>query len=153
MAELAKAAGISRAWLYRNFASRDVIVRALLVREAQRFADMLTTADNRDHTVEESVTETFIYIIRRGRQDRLVNDILAMDTGAVAHLATSALESYLSNQRAALTPVGSRIAAEAIVRLIISILTSPLAAIDFDDTDAVHTFADRVIPPLLTNTP
>ncbi|QBS45308.1 TetR/AcrR family transcriptional regulator [Nocardia sp. CS682] len=148
MAELAKRAEISRAWLYRNFASRDAIVRGLLVRESQRFTAMLLAADRPDRSTEETVTETFIYIVRRCRTDRLVQQVADQDTGPLALATVNALETYLIEQRH-LAPVHARIAAETIVRLIISILTTPSAAIDFGNDEELRSFAYRVIPPLV----
>jgi hypothetical protein len=60
-----------------------------------------------------------------------------------------ALETFLID-RHRLPPVRARIAAETIVRLIVSILTTPSAATNFDDDGELRSFARHVIPPLVT---
>lgn len=149
MAVLAREARISRAWLYRNFECRDAIVRALLVREGRRLAEVLVAADRPERNTEETVTETFIYVIGYGRQHLLFREIADQDTGPLARATVDALENYLIDRRKIAGP-DARFAAETIVRLIISILTTPDLATDFGNKEELRTYAYRVIPPLLS---
>lgn len=148
MATLAREARISRAWLYRNFDCRDTIVRALLVREGRRLAEVLVAADRPERSTEETVTETFIYVIGYGRQHHLFSEVAEQDTGPLARATVDALESYLIDRREIAAP-DARIAAETIVRLIISILTTPDLATNFGNKEELRTYAYRTIPPLV----
>lgn len=148
MAVVAREARISRAWLYRNFDCRDAIVRALLVREGRRLAESLVAADRPERSTEETVTETFIYIIGYGRQHHLFSEVAEQDPGPLARASIEALASYLIGRREIAEP-DARIAAETIVRLIISILAAPDLATDFDNKEELRSYAYRTIPPLV----
>ncbi|MGH9137140.1 MAG: TetR/AcrR family transcriptional regulator [Acidimicrobiales bacterium] len=159
MGQVAADAGISRAWLYRNFPSRDAIVRTLLLRESERFAAGLVQGDRPDRPAEQTITAAFIHIVQYLRRHPLLQRILVTDreavtpfltteAGPVLRLAVDATRTYLT-RRAALSARDSAIAAETIVRVLISIATTPTAAVDFDDPRALRAYAARVIPPLL----
>jgi hypothetical protein len=52
--------------------------------------------------------------------------------------------------RAGLPADAASVASETIVRMLISIVTTPTATNDFDDPTSVEHYAQRVLPPLLT---
>jgi len=162
MRQIAITAGLSRAWLYRKYPSRDLIVQAVLLREGARTAATLIEADDPDTPTVAAVTRTVVHVIYTLRTNPLLRRILdteremvsaylTADSGPLLASAAGSLESYLRN-RAGLTEQHSRIAAETIVRLIISIGLMPNALLDFDQRDQVQEFIERVIPPFLDAT-
>lgn len=148
MGAIAKEAGISRAWLYRNYASRDAIVRAVLARGTERLANLLKAADRPELSAADLLTGAFIRIIRHCCSDRLVREVADQDTGPLARATVDTLEGFLIG-RYNFAPVRARVVAETIVRLIISIVTTPRTATDFDNDDELRSFAQYFIQPLL----
>ncbi|WP_344282062.1 TetR/AcrR family transcriptional regulator [Actinomadura napierensis] len=159
MRAVAEEAGLSRAWLYRQFGSRDEIVQAIIVREARRFAEGLVAADDPHRPVREAVTGTFVLVVTelrhnamvqrfRVHEPHLVSAFIICDSGPFLKVMVDALAGYL-DRRAALAPERAAIAAEAIIRLIVSTGLSATAVCNFDDTDQLRTFAEQVIPALL----
>ncbi|TDZ78837.1 putative HTH-type transcriptional regulator TtgW [Mycobacteroides salmoniphilum] len=150
MAQIAKTAGISRAWLYRNFDGRDPIVQAALARYSGQAAAMLTDADRHERSVEQAVVAVFCHLVTHGRRQRYIHEALAADPASVIGPAVIELQRYLVEQRAVLPEIQGRIAAEAIARLILSAITTTSITIDFDDPEAVGAFAHQILPRLLT---
>ncbi|SKU60960.1 TetR family transcriptional regulator [Mycobacteroides abscessus subsp. massiliense] len=149
MAQIAKAAKISRAWLYRNFDSRDPIVQAALARYSAHAATMLTEADRTDRSLDQAVIAVFCYLVTRGRRERHIAEILATDPDSVLGPAVAELQHYLVVQRSALDQTRGQIAAEAIGRLILSAITTSSATFDFDEPETLRAFTNQVIPQLL----
>ncbi|KZS68988.1 hypothetical protein A4G27_27725 [Mycobacterium kansasii] len=151
MVQIAKAAGVSRAWLYRNFDSRDPIARAALARYSGQAAALLTEADQRDRPVDQAVIAVFCHLVTQGRLQRHIPEALAANPDSVIGPAVVELQRYLVTQRAVLPKKQGRIAAEAIARLILSAITTSSITMDFDDSATVTTFAKQVLPQLLTS--
>ncbi|WP_194293440.1 TetR/AcrR family transcriptional regulator [Actinomadura macrotermitis] len=159
MREIAAGAGLSRAWLYRQFAGRDEIVQAIIVREARRLTDDLLAADDPHRPVQEAVTGTFVHVVTELRRNPLINRFLSHephlvstflvgDAGPFLKVMVEALAAYLE-RRAALAPDRAAVAAEAIIRLIVSTGLSATAVWDFDDPAQVRAFAEQVVPALM----
>ncbi|GAB1814371.1 TetR/AcrR family transcriptional regulator [Mycobacterium sp. MUNTM1] len=150
MAQIAEAAGISRAWLYRNFDNRDPIVKTALARYSGRTAAMLTAADRAERPVDQAVIAVFCHLVTTGRAARYIPEILMTDPDTVIGPAVAELERYLVTQRAVLSKSRGRVAAEAIARLILSTITTASVTMDFDNPKAVRAFAKQVVPQLLS---
>ena len=142
MAEVAAAAGCSRATLYRYFADRDELRTAFVHREARRVgeqvrADLTGVADP-----AERLTTAVLAAVRRVREaPTLAAWFRAADAGATAALATSSPVIEALGR----TVVDDPAAARWLVRVVLSLLAVPGA----DDAEERATVERFVVPALL----
>jgi AcrR family transcriptional regulator len=133
MGEVAKAAGCSRATLYRYFADRHELHRAFVHREARRIGRRLPTDD---------LTEAVLAAVREVRAaPELMAWFGAADAGTTAALAQSSevIEGL------GLSAVGDEQAARWLVRVIVSLLVVP-----GPDEAEERALVERFVVPVLS---
>src|SRR3954451_5360625 len=85
----ARPAGVSRVTIYRRFPSKDALVEAVILGEAQRFFAELEDAVADITSAEERVVEAFAHTLAAAREQRLLNRLLRSEPEAVVpHLTT-----------------------------------------------------------------
>jgi AcrR family transcriptional regulator len=138
MAEVARAAGVSRQTLYKEFGSRDEFAQAFVIREGARFLDAVEQAilAHRDDP-SAAVTAGFEVFLTLASQDPLVRLLLEDDgTGGMLPLITTqsrpvlewASERLCGAMRAGWPQVrdeDAELLADSFVRLAISYVTMP----------------------------
>lgn len=138
MADVARAAGVSRQTLYKEFGSRNEFAQALVIHEGERFLDAVDTAV-REHLDDPraaigAALETFL---RTAGEDPLVRILLSDDgTGGllpfvttqgapVVQWATARLTATIEEGWPQAPSPKARLLAESLVRLAISYVTAP----------------------------
>jgi AcrR family transcriptional regulator len=138
MSDVASAAGVSRQTLYKEFGSRDEFGQAFVIREGERFLDVVEEAV-REHLDDPraavgAALETFL---RSAGEDPLVRILLSDDgTGGMLPFVTTQGMPVVQWATARLTAVieegwpqapakKTALLAESLVRLAISYITAP----------------------------
>jgi AcrR family transcriptional regulator len=138
MADIARAAGVSRQTLYKEFGNRDDFAAAFVIREGERFLDAVEQAV-REHLDDPSVAVTAaleVFLTTAG-EDPLMRILLSDDgTGGMLPLVTTQsmpVVTWASARIAAVMRDGwpsvsahdAQLLAETLVRLAISYVTVP----------------------------
>ena len=79
MDDIASAAGIGRATVYRRFAGRDEIVRAVILREMARFIGEVDAAVQAIDDPLERFVEEFVATLREAREHPLLRRLLEVE--------------------------------------------------------------------------
>lgn len=138
MAEVARAAGVSRQTVYNEFGSRPGLAQAFVLSETDRFLATIEAAV-RQHFDDpmRAMTAAFEVFLAAAAEDPLVRALISGEGGdellllvtthgqPVHDRATGELASFLAEGWPALTPAQARLLADAVVRLAISHATLP----------------------------
>jgi len=138
MAEVARAAGVSRQTLYKAFGSREEFARAYVLREVDRFLEAVEAAV-RAHLDEPvlAVAAAFDVFLTAAADDPLVRSIVSGESSdellplvttqgqPVLEHATERLAAFLDRAWPTIAPDQARLLAECVVRLAISCATLP----------------------------
>jgi AcrR family transcriptional regulator len=162
MAEIARRSGVSPASLYRWFGSKDDLVVAVVVRDAQRFAAELEATIDRSLSAEDQLAETTVRVARRLRStpffERMVQtepeSILPQLTVLGAPLIEAGTESLAKRLRrlqdegrlGRFDPVS---VAEIVIRVAHSLLLTRATSLPLDDDDQLFAAAGAAIRLLL----
>jgi len=164
MVEVARRGGLSLATLYRRFAGKSDLIRAVGLRQARGFIDQVDAVVQRqiegEAGAEEQIVELFVAFLDGLRGNRLLDRLLATEPEIVL--------PYLTVQGAPVIELGRDYLAEFIVRLqregklphydplplaemvartSLSMALTPQTVIPLDDNAAVRRFArDHVVP-------
>ena len=159
MTRIARDAGVSREWLYRQFANRDAVVVAVTQREAARFIDGLAVRALAADDLDGAMVETFVYSVEFLRDHELLRRVLHTEpesiTGHLLHEGTPVLSGAVHAGASYLTALGGLphdqavTIAEVLVRLVTTITFVPTAALDLHDADQLRTFAATVVPAII----
>ncbi|WP_083889216.1 TetR/AcrR family transcriptional regulator [Nocardia pneumoniae] len=162
MGEIARRAGISPATLYRRYESKNDLVEAVSVREAQRF---VAAIDKRVQTVsgtEDQLVEIFVAFITAVAGNELLRRLLRTEPDLILpRLTTDAApvlavgRDYLAEKLRQLRETGGThdfdadLVAEIMARLALSLALTPDGLIPVTDQDAAREFARRTLLPMV----
>ena len=163
MDDISTAAGVGRATLYRRFAGRDEIVRAVILREMFRFISEIDAAVQELDDPRARFVEGFLATMREARKQPLLSRLIEIEPDLLLPFLTvearPALElarGYLAqqlrdSQEAGAVPadVEVDVVAEMLVRLCQSLLLTPKGLIDPDDEDGLRRIAEDMFAPIL----
>lgn len=161
--DITKRSGLARVTLYRNFANKDAIVEAVLLRELERFLSELAAEAGGYPTAEDKLVEGFVFTLTTMREHALLQRLLATEPETVLPFLTvegdsviQTASSFLAHQLAVALPDDRRTqielleVAEVTVRVIVSFVLTPSQNVALGDDDAARSFARRyLVPPLL----
>jgi AcrR family transcriptional regulator len=151
MADVARAAGVSRQTLYKEFGTRDEFATAFVIREGQRFLDAVEQAV-REHLDDPraAVVAALEVFLASAAEDPLMRLVLSDDgTGGMLPLVTTQsmpVVTWAAQRLGAVIREGwpqaadadVDLLAEALVRLAISYVTVPAGAPEATAADAAR---------------
>ena len=162
MNEIARRANVARVTVYRRFPGKDALVDAVMLRELRRFLTDFDEALAPFDDTDDRLVEGFSFVLNAFREHRLLQRVLESEPETILlHLTTqgSAFVSVARDHLAARLfqdlddgrPAEElTIAADVVVRLIMSYLLTPQTLVDLDDRAQARAFALRYLRPLLT---
>lgn len=160
MEDIARRAGLARVTLYRHFPSKDALVRAVVLAEAERFFGALDEAIEPCEGTEEKLVEGFAFALAFVRDHALLQRLLRTEPeallpylvgeGSLIAPARAAVAERIEREAAPerLSPDAGALA-EVAVRLVMSLALNPDTALDLDDPDGGRRLARRHLVPAL----
>lgn len=163
MDDIAAVAGIGRATLYRRFAGRDEIIRAVILREMGRFISEIDAVVQRIEDPVDRFVEGFVATLREAREHPLLRRLLEVEPDLLLPFLTLQGTPALSLSRAYLADqfrqsqadghiradVDVELVAEMLVRLCQSLLLTPDGLIELDDDGGLRRLARAYLAPTL----
>jgi AcrR family transcriptional regulator len=160
--DVARRAGINRITIYRRFASKDLLLQAVLVREGQRLFAEVDGAIAGLRSPAEQIVEGFTAVLMGARRHPLVRRMLTVDPDTFGSLLmthggtlVAVAREYLAGHARRLTkgrkaaPFDPDIVAELAVRLSLSFLITPESRVALDTDDEARAFARSYLVPAL----
>ncbi|MFF5035303.1 TetR/AcrR family transcriptional regulator [Nocardia salmonicida] len=161
--DIAKAADVDRATVYRRIGSRDDVVSAAFEREVRRLLVDLGEIPARHDTFDDIVVDVFTTVITRWRAHPLVERLLTLEAdrllpqltvdGASFFLlsvaaSTEIIRKVLADNRFPDIPdLGARV--EVVCRVVHSLILQPVGTIDTGSEQALASFARTYVLPIL----
>lgn len=162
LADVARAAGVSEATLYRRFATRDDLLRQLFTRETQAFLGQMDEHAGGIDDPAESLAAGFVFFMRALTRQELGARLIQTDPEVVLPLLTTGAGPWL---RAGREYVAAQMAkavrrhdvefngdpqqiAEVMVRLSHSLFLTPETSLPVGDDDRLAAFARTVLVPM-----
>ncbi|WP_433193626.1 TetR/AcrR family transcriptional regulator [Nocardia sp. CA-107356] len=161
MGEIARRAGISPATLYRRFESKNDLVEAVSVREAQRFVAEIDKRVQKVEGVEEQLVEIFVAVITEIAGNELLRRLLRTEPDLILPRLTTEAgpiiavgRTYLAEKLRELRSGADddfdfELVAEIMARLALSLALTPDGLIPIDDVTAGRAFARRTLLPMV----
>lgn len=161
MDDVAQAAEVGRATVYRKFDNRDALVEAVLLDDLLRYLDRLELVmDDAGDELVDQLVEGYVHTLRWVREESLLTAVMEHDGDWGMRYFTAALAPVLA---AARTYLAARLrrarpdrtgpdvdhVAELLVRLCHSLMLTPDGVIPHDDDAASRAFARSVVAPLV----
>ena len=162
MDDIARRAGVGRATLFRRFAGRDALVRALVAREVRR---AIAVVDHEIMSVgdpEAQVTAGFLAFLEHLRSHPLLQRLLVTDPAEVLPLLTvegdvplAAGRAYIAAQLERTRADGASIIAdpdelaELLARLALSFVLTPRSVLPLDDARRLPETVRTTLVPLI----
>ncbi|HEU5034413.1 MAG TPA: TetR family transcriptional regulator [Mycobacteriales bacterium] len=138
MADVARAAGLSRQTLYNEFGSKDALAQALALREVERFIDGTERVLDEAHPAGpiQAVAAAALSTLQRAADNPLLKAALVDDSsGLLSYLTTrgepaiaaarTSFQNYYSTHWPHLSPDAIALAADTITRLTVSYIVLP----------------------------
>jgi AcrR family transcriptional regulator len=157
MDDVARRARLSRATLYRHYESKDALVQAVIVAEAERFFDRLDVVLAETDRSDERLVEGFAFALHYVRRHQLLGKLLRTEPEALLpyllgdsrliSIASEAVVSRIPGDHEEVDADDARSAAELVVRLVLSLALSRDSALGIDDAEGARRLARRYLVP------
>jgi AcrR family transcriptional regulator len=152
--DVARAAGASRATIYRAFPSKSALVTTTVTREADRVAQAVRTAASGAATLEDAVTTVILVGVRELRASAALQFVVAHEPERLLPYLSFAGGDRLYRAIALrLAPVFApwcpdpERAAEWVARVGLCLLLTPRPMVDVDDAGALRRFVSTFVTP------
>lgn len=164
MGEIAARANVSRASLYRYFASKEELVRAYTMREFDSLFKMIDQSTSSGDDFDERLAEGLALAIPALRRHPVFGAVLSInDRGimrstlqsgvAIAHArdeATERINRAVREGQVRIDQYDISVTTELIARLVISLAETPESIARLDSSEDARDFARRYLVPLVT---
>jgi len=160
--DIARRAGISRVTIYRHFENKEALVEAVILREARAFFDRLDKTVERFDTTDERLVEGFAFALAGAKEHVLLNRLLRTEPETFLPYLTiegapllAAARAFVADglgreiEEGRLPPLDVEVAAELLVRLVLSFLLTPESAAPLATETDARRFAHRYLAPTL----
>ncbi|MEU3012028.1 TetR/AcrR family transcriptional regulator [Nocardia asteroides] len=162
--DIARAADVDRATVYRRIGSRDDVVRAAFEREVRRLLEDLREIPARHDRFDDIVVEVFSTVITRWRAHPLVERLLTLEADRLLPQLTVDGASFFLLSVAASTEIIAQVLednrfpeipdltarVEVVCRVVHSLILQPVGTVDTGSPDALAAYARAYIVPILT---
>ncbi|WP_280346583.1 TetR/AcrR family transcriptional regulator [Nocardia neocaledoniensis] len=162
--DIARAADVDRATVYRRIGSRDDVVRAAFEREVRRLLDDLRDIPARHEVFDDIVVDVFTTVITRWRTHPLVERLLTLEADRILPQLTVEGGSFFLLSVAASTEILGKVLednrfpaipdlparVEVVCRVVHSLILQPVGGIDTSSPAALADFARAYVVPILT---
>jgi AcrR family transcriptional regulator len=155
--DIAAAAGVSRATIYRMFpGGKDVLFEALRVRELEDFFTVLRAQVEGTDSLEDLLVRTVVVATRELRADDHLALMLASEPGTMlGQLTVEGVPRIIRMATAFLAPLAdpyldraaSRALIDVLARLTISYFLAPSDTVDLGDEDSARRFLTPILQP------
>ncbi|MET9025721.1 MULTISPECIES: TetR/AcrR family transcriptional regulator [Nocardia] len=162
MGEIARRAGISPATLYRRYESKNDLVEAVSVREAQRFVAAIEKQVRTVSGNDDQLVEIFVAFISAIAGNELLRRLLRTEPDLILPRLTTEAgpilavgRDYLAEKLRELRNAGGThdfdadLVAEIMARLALSLALTPDGLIPVSDQNAAREFARRTLLPMV----
>lgn len=167
MEDVAKRADLSRITVYRRFATKDVLVEQVILREFRRYFDQFLSDIKTAETAADRVVLGFVSSLRAFRGNPLIGGLMAAEPTLLAGSMIgddgrmlAAVRQFVSGQLRSEQAGGmvsqqldTDLVAEMMVRIAASFLAIPSHVLDLDDDDQVAAIAWQFLVPMLEPRP
>jgi AcrR family transcriptional regulator len=155
--DVANRADVGRVTIFRRFGSKDGLVSALVLREAQTIMEHADAEVDHLDELEETLVEGFRVTLLRARKHPFLHGMLRAEPDVLRRMLTTEGGPAIAVVAAMLTrylrdfdvPDADQ-AAEVMARLGISILLLPEASFELDTDEHIRAFARRFLVPIAT---
>jgi AcrR family transcriptional regulator len=157
MADVARAAGVSRQTLYYEFGTKDALAEALALREAERYtAGAEAAMEGHEGSPAEAIAAATEFTLREAESNPLLKAVLTDDAGTLLPYLTTRAEGILTAVRARIASYCSEhwphlpaedveLAADTVVRLTVSHLVLPGGRPE-QTAGSIARLVDRLLP-------
>ncbi|MFD4352496.1 TetR/AcrR family transcriptional regulator [Nocardia sp. NPDC058518] len=161
--DIARAADVDRATVYRRIGSRDDVVSAAFEREVRRLLADLGEIPARHDTFDDIVVDIFTTVITRWRAHPLVERLLTLEADRLLPQLTVDGASFFLLSVAASTEIIRKVLedsrfpdipdlsarVEVVCRVVHSLILQPVGTIDTGSEQALAAFARAYVVPIL----
>jgi len=164
MEDVARRADLSRITLYRRFATKDVLIEQVVLREFVRYFHQFFRDIDRAETVTDRVVVGFVSSLRAIRDNPLIGGLIHDEPGLLVSSMVgdngrtlAAVRKFVAGQLRREQQAGnvsdrvnSDLVAEMMVRVCASFLAIPSHVLDVDDDEQLAAVARQFLVPMLT---
>jgi AcrR family transcriptional regulator len=150
--DIAKRVGVARITIYRRFKSKDELLGAVAMREAQRVLARVDAAIDAHAELADQIVEGFVAVLHAVRSHPIVKRTLSSEPELVATFLESQAGRLIAMARdyvAARSGI-DRAVAELIVRLSATFVLIPDSSIKLKTNDDARRFARDYLVPMVT---
>lgn len=163
MGEIASRAEVSRASLYRYFASKDDLIRAYTMRELDALFEAIDEAALESDDFDEQITDAFALSLDSLRHHKVFGAVLEINDGGImrstlqsgetiAHareLSLDRMNRSVLRGRVRIDQFDAAVAGELMARLLVSLVETPETVARLESTEDAREFARRYMVPLV----
>lgn len=167
MQDIADAAGVGVATVYRRFGHKRNLVRLTIIDESLRLGALVSDVAGRAATPEEGIAEVFAAFVHEASAPKLLTRSIRESPAAAelsAYLSDENLIAMARNHIATwlrrwqehgdlAADLDTEVVGEMIGRLIISLIKTPKSVIPIYNVDKARDFARRYLVPLALQAP
>jgi len=146
MDDVARLAGCARPTIYKHYPTKDALLGAVFLREVARYLDSIEATLAATPASAHSLENLFVHTLRYIREHAMIRGILLAEPeallpllrgsggpilGTIADAVAGLVEREM--RRGVLRRTDPRLAAEAFIRFVLSLILIPRVALDLDD--------------------